>query len=241
MTLQQTYLNENGFLKIPHTVYEEMNFSLDNDTLFLSEKDNCVIISKSYENLPVCNVFPYSDCIEIDHEYCSLRGLFNPKTECMRENTVYKTNQNNKTMRCILLTSEYKLQYYIKNNTLIIPLSQEQAQNKYHYCIAIENGKIHLPPFILSTLGIKQNTVLKAEVKDGAIHCRKCQKTDSITYHQTITPDSADIKFKEQFLTANDEEIELENFLLKTAQIPHNSIVTLTLKKKTEFVIEKLR
>lgn len=240
MTLQQTYLTENGFLKVPNTIYEEMNFSLEKDKLFLSEDKDCIIISKACKNLPVCDIYAHSDFIEIDREYCVSRGLFNPEVECVRENTVYKPNKNGETARYILLKSEYKVQYYIKDNALVIPLTQEQLKEKYDYCTKIKSGKICLPSFILSTIGIRHNTALKAEVKGDRIYCRKCPRTKSITYHQTITFDSIDIAFKEQLLKAEYEEITPESFLLKAAHIQPDGIVKLRLTKKTEFVIERL-
>ena len=240
MNLQQTYITEKGHFRIPNTVYAEMNFSIDKDNLFLTEDKDCIIISKECKKLPVCNVHAFSDFIEIDYEYCISRGFFNPKVECVRESSVYKPTENSELKQCILLTSEYKIQYYVKDNALVIPMPQEQLKEKYRYCARIKDGILHLPSFILSTLKIRDNTVLKAEVKNEKIYCRKCRSTDSITYHQTITPYTADIAFKEQFLPVVYEEIAPESFLLKAAHIQSDGIARLRLTKKTEFVIERL-
>ena len=240
MTLTQTYLTEKGHLRVPRSVYEEIGFSLEKDKLFLSEEKDCIIISKECKKLPVCNVHAFSDFIEIDREYCVSRGLFNPENECVRENTIYKPNENGETAQCVLLSSEYKIQYYIKDSALVIPLPSEQLKEKYYYYTSLKNGIIHLPSFILSTIKIRHNMVLKAEVKNGGIYCRKCRRTDSITYHQTITPYTADIAFKEQFLPVVYEEIAPESFLLKAAHIQSDGIARLRLTKKTEFVIERL-
>lgn len=238
--LQNTYIDEKGYLKISSAIYEEIKFSFENDRLFLSEQDNCIIISNDFRNLPVCEIAAHRYSIYIQHDYCVMRGLFNPREECVRETNVYGPKANGKSMRRTYLTSEYKIQYYIKDNALIIPLTQKQIEKDYCYCTKIENGRLVLPSFILQTIGIRNNTALKAEVRNDKIYCFKCPKTTIVKYNQTITYDNLNIAFQEQLLKTEFEEIQLESFLLRATRIQPNDIVKLRLVTKKEFVIEKL-
>ena len=241
--LQRAYIKENGVLKIPASLYTEINFTLKRDKLFLSEYGNSIVISKEYNSLPVCDVIAQANGIKIDCAYCLKRGLFSPEVECMREShipiPVPVSKEEKQTLWRTLLTYEYRVLYYIEDNSLIIPFSQHMNKEEYHHHQRLENCKLLLPSFVSATLKIRQNTALKATVKDGIIYCRKCLKTETIEYNQTITYDELDISLKEQLLIVQNGEITLESYLLRAAHIEPTDSVIIRLTRKKEFVIER--
>lgn len=243
--IQRAYIKENGILKVPASLYTEINFTLERDKLFLSEYDDCIIISKECRTKipPVCDVYAQANGIKIDRAYCVMRGLFSPEVECVREShipiPVPVSKEEKQTLWRTLLTYEYRVLYYIEDSALVIPLSQYRNKKEYHHYQRLEKCKLVLPFFVSAALKIRHNTALKATIKDGVIYCRKCLKTETIEYNQTITYDELDISLKEQLLIVQNGEITLESYILRAAHIEPTDTVIVRLTRKKEFVIER--
>lgn len=237
--LNKTYINEKGVLRIPRKAYEAMNLSDENDKIFLTEQNNCIILSQEYKTLPISEVYLYGRNIAIEPEYCATRELFEPENECLREKTEYIQNKNGRREKCTILESEYSVKYFMKDSAMIIPLSKEQMNHEYYFCTSVEDGIISLPSFITSVIGIKYDTALKAEVRDGIIHVRRCPRTTKVIYDQIVTA-SSKLEFTEQLLRPVHNCVELESFMLKPARIKPNDTVRLKLVTNKDFVIEPL-
>lgn len=208
------------------------------EEVFLFEKNNCIVISKKYDELPVCDVDVLPAGIQIDEHYCEARGLFNGKNE-----RLHKVERIEEKAYCGFkikteFFQEYRIRYCVKDKALIIPLKPKQFQKKFRHYGAIKNNILFIPNFIASAMKIHDNTLLKLEVKNGKIFCRKCSESESITYHQTVTIDDIDIAFKEQIAKVSEVDIRIESFILKAAHMQSNDTAALRLTAKNEFVIE---
>lgn len=237
--LNKTYISEKGILRVPRKAYEAMNLSDESDKVFLTEKNNCIILSREYKTLPISEVYLYGRNVVMDVAYCNARELFVSENECLREKTEYIQNKNGRREKCTILESEYSVKYFMKDSAMIIPLSKEQMNHEYYFCTFIENGIINLPSFIVSVIRIGYDKLLKAEVRDGIIHVRRCPRTTKVIYDQIVTA-SSKLEFTEQLLRPLHNQIELESFMLKAACIKPNDTVRLKLVTNKDFVIEPL-